>query len=157
PMARRRIVRILGWVAGRIPTLLVWAGLGGLFAYGAANGWKVGDEKAKEPPKKDEHSHGDDEPFTPSYQPQPFDVPAPVTHDPKRCPNDKKTVTLKSAEAVARAGIRTAPVGFDWVSVTVEAHGEVVQDPTAMAKASPRVGGVLFALEKQLGDPVKKG
>jgi cobalt-zinc-cadmium efflux system membrane fusion protein len=159
-MARRRIVGILGWVAGRIPTLLAWAGLGGLFVFGAMNGWKFGDEQAKkdEKAKKDEHRHGDDdEPFTPYYQPQPFDVPVQVTHDPKHCPNEKKTVTLKSPEAVARAGIRTAPVGYDWVTVTLEAHGEVAQDPTAMAKASPRVGGVLFALEKQLGDPVKKG
>lgn len=31
----------------------------------------------------------------------------------------------------------------------------MAQDPTATARVSPRVGGVLFALEKQLGDPVK--
>jgi RND family efflux transporter MFP subunit len=157
-MARRRIVRILGWAAGRVPTLLVWAGLAGLFAYGATHGWKFGDDKPKDAAKKDEHAHGgDDEPFTPFYLPQPFDVPVQVTHDPKHCPNEKKTVSLKSPEAVAQAGIRTARVGYDWVSVTVEAHGEVAQDPTAMARASPRVGGVLFGLEKQLGDPVKKG
>jgi cobalt-zinc-cadmium efflux system membrane fusion protein len=157
-MARRRIVRILGWAAGHVPTLLAWAGLGGLFVFGAMNGWKFGDEKPKDAAKKDEHRHGDDdEPFTPYYRPQPFDVPVQVTHDPRRCPYEKKTVTLRSPEAVARAGIRTAPVVYDWVTVTVEAHGEVVQDPTAMARASPRVGGVLFALEKQLGDPVRRG
>src|SRR5438270_386926 len=31
-MARRRVLRILGWAAGRVPTLLVWARLGVLFA-----------------------------------------------------------------------------------------------------------------------------
>ena len=154
-MARRRIVRILGWAAGRVPTLLAWAALGGLFAYGAANGWKFGEaDKPKEKAKAEEH---DEEPFTPYYQPQEYDVPVLVTHDPKHCPNETKTVSLKSPDAVAKAGIKTARVGYDWVTVTVEAHGEIAQDPTALAKVSPRVGGVLFALEKNLGDPVKKG
>lgn len=74
-MARRRIVRILGWAAGRVPTLLVWAGLAGLFAYGATHGWKFGDDKKVA--KKDEHDHdhphdhADAGPFTPYFQPQP--------------------------------------------------------------------------------------
>jgi len=156
-MARRRIVRILGWAGGRVPTLLAWAALAGLFAYGAANGWKFGEpDKPKEKAKPKDEDH-DDEPFTPFYQPQPFDVPILVTHDPRHCPYETKTVSLKSPDAVAKAGIKTAAVGYDWVTVTVEAHGEVAQDPTAMAKVSPRVGGALFALEKKLGDPVRKG
>ncbi|MDB5310609.1 MAG: czcB 4 [Gemmataceae bacterium] len=160
----RIALRALRWLAGRVPTVLVWAGLGGLFVYGAAHGWKFGDaadpEKEKEKArqsgeeKPDEAGHGS---FTPYYQPRPSDVPVLVTHDPAHCTVGEKPLRFRSPDAAARAGITTARVGYARVSATVTAHGEVQQDSTATAKVSPRVGGVLFALEKELGDPVRAG
>lgn len=163
----RAASQVLGWIAERIPTVLVWAGLAGLFVYGKANDWKFGEGKAdtkegkaqadqegegrREPPPKDQ------EPFTPYYQERPFDVPIQVTHDPKACEIGQKPIPLKSIDAVIQAGIKTAPVRHDWISVTIAAHGDVQPDPTATARVSPRVGGALVALQKELGDPVHKG
>src|SRR5439155_11654862 len=66
-MAReRRFVRVLGRLGGRLPTLLVWAGLAGLFVYGAAHDWKLGgakkdDKEEKKRPRPDDDRDG----FTP--------------------------------------------------------------------------------------------
>ncbi|HJZ55837.1 MAG TPA: efflux RND transporter periplasmic adaptor subunit [Gemmataceae bacterium] len=157
----RAVSRVLGWVAGRIPTLLVWVGLAGLFLYGAAHEWKFGapeaeKEKAADKPAA-EPDDADRPPFTPYFEPQPYDVPVLVTHDPARCTACTKTVRFASPEVAAKAGIKTTRASHDWVRVTLEAHGEVVQDPTAVGKASPRLGGTLVLMEKQLGQPVRKG
>jgi cobalt-zinc-cadmium efflux system membrane fusion protein len=154
---RRWFVRVLGWVGGHIPALLAWVGLAGLFAYGAAHDWKLGDKKDDKKEEKRPTPDDDRDGFTPYFAPQPGGVPVWVGHDPKKCPSAGKTVKFRSAEAAERAGVKTAPPALDWVAVTVEAHGEVRQDPTAAAQVSPRVGGALFALEKQLGDRVHKG
>jgi cobalt-zinc-cadmium efflux system membrane fusion protein len=182
----RAIFRILAQVAGWIPSLLVWAGLVGLFVYGSHNNWKwrFSEEKARDKGEKKDtapDNPDDDEPFTPYPLSRPFDVPVMVVHSPFRCPVfstaqlveptagasvvgacgwldfTPKSIKLKSAEIADRAGIKTVAAKIERVSVSVEAHGEVQQDPTATAKASPRAGGVLFALEKQLGDRVRKG
>src|SRR5205823_1202477 len=55
------------------------------------------------------------------------------------------------------AGIASVKLEPRSVSVEIEAHGEVMQDPTATAKVSPLAGGVLIAIDKQLGDPVQAG
>lgn len=158
----RRILRGLGWVVGCIPALLVWAGLAGLFWYGAAHGWKFTEPAAKaeekgkeEPPAPDAGEPGKE--FKPYYQPQPHDVPVLVAHDPATCKACAKPITFKTPASAAKAGIKTAPVGAEPITVTITAHGEVVADPTATARVSPRLGGTLFALEKQLGDPVRRG
>src|SRR5947209_6151709 len=112
----RSVLRALGWAAGRVPTVLVWAGLAGLFVYGAAHGWKFGEPKEKAAEKKKDAPAEEPEPFTPYYQPQPDGVPVLVTHDPKACTVGEKTVKLKSPEAVAKAGIATSPAITDWVT-----------------------------------------
>jgi cobalt-zinc-cadmium efflux system membrane fusion protein len=178
---RRRFMRVLRWVVGHLPALLAWAGLVGLFVYGSKHEWKFGDKKDAEKEKKAKPDD-DRESFTPYFAPQPGDVPVWVSHNPLRCPVQAagvarlippaaaaavagtvgwfppaRVVKFKSPEAAERAGIKTAAAELDWVAVTVEAHGEVRQDPTVVAQVSPRAGGALYALEKQLGDRVKRG
>ena len=151
----RIVVRVLGWCLGRIPTLLVWAGLVGLFVYGARHGWKFGEPSEKEAKEKPEVP----EPaaYSAFIQERPFDVPIQVTHDPKTCPVGEKPIQFKSPEAAKLAGIATVKLEPRSVTVEIVAHGEVQQDPTATAKVSPLVGGLFVALEKQLGDPVRAG
>lgn len=155
----RHLLRGLGWVAGRIPTLLVWAALAGLFAYGAGHGWKFGGpaEKEKEKGAGERPDTTGPGAFTPYYQERAFDVPVQVTHDPKTCRVGEKPIKFGSAGAAELAGIRTTGAERRPVTITVTAHGEVQQDPFTTAKVSPRVGGVLAALEKQIGDPVRAG
>ena len=157
-----RVWRVFGWVGGRVPTVLAWAGLVGLFVYGSAHDWKLGSsekekdkadtEAAEKRPDDDDHGA-----FTPYYLTRPGDVPVLVAHDPKGCAVGKEPIRFKSPEAAARAGVTTVKVEPGEVTATVTAHGEVQQDPTATARVSPRAGGVLFALEKDVGDPVRAG
>ena len=112
-MARRRVWRVLGWAAGRVPTLLVWAGLAGLFAYGAAHGWKFGEPEAKDKEKKEkpkaDSPESDD--FIPYYQPQPADVPVLVTHDPARCTAVARCASPEAAAAVLGPAGWSLPAG----------------------------------------------
>src|SRR5262249_4393987 len=111
-------------------------------------------EKAARPAGE---SDADRPPFTPYPLDVPYDVPVMVTHDPKTCTACNQTITLASPEAAAKAGIKTVRVEYDWITVTIEAHGEVVQDPAAVGRVAPRVAGTLVALDKRPGDPVRRG
>jgi membrane fusion protein, heavy metal efflux system len=176
----RVVVRILTWSAGRIPTLIVWAGLAGLFAYGASHRWKFGERPAKEGEAKEKAEEPEPASFSTYFQERPFDVPIQITHDPNHCPVfscrmrspeaggavvgaagwldlSPKAIRFKTPEAARLVGIATARLEPRQVQVEIVAHGELQQDPLAMAKVSPRVGGVFIALDKQLGDPVLAG
>jgi len=150
-------LRIVTWCLGRIPTLIVWAGLVALFIYGATHNWRFFQAEEKPKEAKEETEPAKEEPFSSYIQDRPFDVPVRVTHDPKTCPVGKKPVEFKSPESAALAGIATMKLEPRSVALTIEAHGEVMQDPYATAKVSPRVGGVFVSIEKQLGDPVRTG
>jgi len=151
----RIAVRMAGWCLGRIPTLIVWTGLIGLFIYGAAQGWKFGDDKPKD--RRQEGEASEPASFSSSIQEQPFDVPIQVVHDPKTCKAEEKPIRFASAQTATLVGITNQKVEPRTVSVEIEAHGQVMQDPLATSKISPLVGGLVLSLEKQLGDPVRAG
>ena len=85
----RRVLRGSNWAAGRLPTVLAWAGLAGLFVYGATHGWRFGEPPEEKEKEKAARSGGESDadgpPFTPYPLDVPYDVPIMVTHDPKTC------------------------------------------------------------------------
>src|SRR5438094_2102095 len=110
----RKIVRVLSWASGRIPTLLVWAALAGLFVYGARNGWKFGEPAQKGEPKREAGrlDQGDPGSFTPYYIERPFDVPILVTHDPCQCstfPSRFRSAACGAAAIGATAWLDESP------------------------------------------------
>jgi cobalt-zinc-cadmium efflux system membrane fusion protein len=58
---------------------------------------------------------------------------------------------------IKNAGIEVLTAGPGNVSVTVSLPGEVALNAEAMAHVTPRVGGIVREVKKQLGDVVKKG
>ena len=177
----RRVVPAIGWLAGHAPTVLAWAGLAGLAVYGSLNGWSFNGDADKEQEKAKAAKSGPegDGSFKPYLLDQPNDVPVEVSHDPRTCPlvswfaspeaaaaalggaagheHAGRRVAFRSADAMEKAGIRTAAVAARGLAVRVTAHGEAMQDPTAVARVAPRVGGVIVRMAKRLGDPVRRG
>lgn len=163
---RAKLLRVLNWAAGRVPTLVVWAGLVGLFVYGSARGWKFGDaaetdeqnEAADDAPADEP---GDREPPDPNFQPRfedrPFDVPVYVDHDPRGCRNLRRVVRFKSPEAEGKAGIVAQGVGTGTVRVAVTAPGGAVQKADAVGEVVAPAPGVVVAVLAEFGKPVKKG
>ncbi|AKT41603.1 efflux RND transporter periplasmic adaptor subunit [Chondromyces crocatus] len=62
-----------------------------------------------------------------------------------------------SAEALAAAGIEVAAAGPGQVEVTATLPGEVALNADTVAHVTPRVGGVVREVKRNLGDRVKKG
>jgi cobalt-zinc-cadmium efflux system membrane fusion protein len=62
-----------------------------------------------------------------------------------------------SPEQVKNAGIEVKPAGPARVSVTLALPGEVSLNADKVAHVTPRVGGNVREVRKQLGDTVKKG
>lgn len=66
-------------------------------------------------------------------------------------------IRFSSAEAVKKAGISTAPVEERHMDEFVTAYGTVSYDETRLAQLSCRTSGIVWRVEKKIGDPVKKG
>lgn len=74
-----------------------------------------------------------------------------------KCKLQQRRIQFASATAVEKAGIgvdeaRPGPVGE-----FVAANGEITYDQTRVARLSSRVPGTVWAVEKQLGERVKRG
>jgi cobalt-zinc-cadmium efflux system membrane fusion protein len=203
PRERRPLA---GRVLGVLPTALIFAALGGIFAWGHSTGWAVPtfasltgqkaeaaddwcpehsvpesicvecDEKLLPRPK--EHGwckeHGVHEcPLchpevaqlnkAPSIDPAARDRAAkaiafadrPVNS--QRCTLQHRRLQFVSAEAADKAGIEVEPVWTGPMTESVRGPGEVVYDPTRMARLSPRSPGSVFRAFKQIGDRVTAG
>ena len=68
-----------------------------------------------------------------------------------------KVVQFASTAAVDKAGIAIDVVGVAPMREEVVAHGEATFDPTRVAHLSPRVGGTVWQVYKQLGEQVQAG
>jgi cobalt-zinc-cadmium efflux system membrane fusion protein len=82
---------------------------------------------------------------------------APRIENDDKCVRHERRLQLASDEIAARLGVKFAPAGRATVTETVEAPGEIIYDPTRIARATPRAAGIVWRVEKQIGDTVRKG
>lgn len=82
---------------------------------------------------------------------------APRVENNSKCTLHQRRIQFTSAEVLTWLGIDVVPVSQAPIAETVTANGEIGFDPTLVARLSPRAGGTLWRVEKQVGDKVKKG
>ncbi|MFO0918963.1 MAG: efflux RND transporter periplasmic adaptor subunit [Planctomycetaceae bacterium] len=66
-------------------------------------------------------------------------------------------IEFESTEAIANAGIQTAPVQQRTMVEEIEVHGVIDYDRKLVARLSPRVSGTVWRVMKHLGDAVHAG
>ncbi len=74
-----------------------------------------------------------------------------------RAAESQPLVQMISEEAVERMGIRTETVRRSELVQTVAANGLITYDQSRVVQLSSRVPGVIWRVEKQIGDTVRKG
>ncbi len=81
----------------------------------------------------------------------------PRTKNDPSCKMHLRRIQFPSIAAVDRAGIDIGLVDRGPVVETIKTTGEIVYDPTLVAKVSSRAAGTAFDVEGKIGDHVKKG
>jgi membrane fusion protein, heavy metal efflux system len=82
---------------------------------------------------------------------------APRPQNNPKCELHPRRIQLASAAAVAKAGLEMVPVTRGPVVEFITAHGEITYDQTRIANLSSPLSGRVWRVEKDLGQPVKKG
>jgi cobalt-zinc-cadmium efflux system membrane fusion protein len=136
------------WIAGQVPTVLTLAVLGALAYWGATNDWKVPRFFARPSPEPEEHAEDSVRVITERSSTQSGTDSFPFA---------AKLVQFPDAEAVEKAGIQTVPVGTRTLAKYVEAHGTIDYEPSLYARLTARATGTIWRLQKEAGDPVRKG
>ncbi len=73
------------------------------------------------------------------------------------CKLHLRRIQFASAAAAEKAGIEIALVDRAPIEEVVSANGEVVYDPTRVARLSSRAGGTVWSVETNVGQPVHAG
>jgi membrane fusion protein, heavy metal efflux system len=73
------------------------------------------------------------------------------------CTSHERRVQFASIETMEKVGVDIAPVGRRRMVEALTANGEVVYDETRTGHLASRVPGVVWRVEKQVGDTVGKG
>lgn len=66
-------------------------------------------------------------------------------------------IQFSTEEVLTRLGIDVRPVTQTPVAEFVTAPGEIVYDPTSVARLSAKVPGTVWRVQKQVGDKVQAG
>ena len=74
-----------------------------------------------------------------------------------RCTLHRKRIQFASTEAIEKVGVDIAIVAEKPIVEAVTANGEIVYDETRMAHFSSRLPGVIWRVQKQVGDHVRAG
>ncbi|HEY7159412.1 MAG TPA: hypothetical protein VH575_36035, partial [Gemmataceae bacterium] len=154
--------KLLSMILARIPAVLAFAVLGGVFWWGYQFDWKIprlpvllgqreqkNDEEEKKAEKEDTENKDN---------PQEITVTAVIRYE-KGKEGDKPLplMELPSEEALKRAGIRAdAAVARRMVEEYVTGHGEIDFDQNHYAHLSTRASGTAWKVYKKPGDQVKK-
>lgn len=121
----------LVWAARQLPTILVLGALAGLFAWGAANEWRLPfvNAPAEEPEKKEQEGKAE--------------FPG--------------QIKLDDEDSAENAGIETDTVKSREVTDLVEAPAVLAWDQTKLAHLAPRSAGAVFRVNCKLGQRVAEG
>jgi len=76
---------------------------------------------------------------------------------PDDAPRLPSRIEFKSLEALKKAGVGTTVVANRPMAEEIVATGEVDYDATRRAQLSSRVAGTVWRIEKQVGEPIRKG
>jgi cobalt-zinc-cadmium efflux system membrane fusion protein len=127
-----------------LPAVLTVAVLVGLFFLGDHYGWKL-------PKFADLWPWADrpDAPNEPDKEREPTGT--------EGSPSAPGLIRLASAETATKAGLAFAPAEERTLCHEVTAYGALAYDQTRIAQLSTRAAGTVWRVEKQLGDPVRKG
>lgn len=82
---------------------------------------------------------------------------APRTENDPKCKLHLRRVQLGSDELAARLGLVVAPATRGAMTEVVSAPADIAYDPTRLARVTPRAGGTVWRVERQLGDRVRQG
>lgn len=82
---------------------------------------------------------------------------APRAENNSKCKLHLRRIQVGSADALGLLGIAVAPAGRARVTETVTAPGEIILDPTRVARLSPREPGTVWRVEKRVGEKVRSG
>lgn len=75
----------------------------------------------------------------------------------KKCKLHERRIQFVSKEAVEKAGVDVAPVVEAPMLELVSGNGEIGYDQTRVARLAARVPGTVWRVEKEVGEPVKRG
>jgi len=106
-----------------------------------------------------DHSHGRGRKTTTTTAAARPDEDTPRSQRPPAsdCTTDGRRVTLESPEVARRVGILSAPIQQKEITHSVSCNAEIVYDGNRFVRVSPRVGGIVRQVTKDLGDRVAAG
>jgi len=81
----------------------------------------------------------------------------PRTKNDPGCKMHLRRIQFPSIESIDQAGVDIKLVDRGPVVETIKTTGEIVYDPTRVARLSSRSGGTLWKVEKNVGDKVRQG
>lgn len=137
-----RMRRILVFVLGQVPTVLVLAALGGLAWWGDNHDWKIGPRKP--PPGKSADGKKDDKDEPPGKES-------------KGPPPAVAPLVLASDESAEKAGLEFAPARSETISEYVRASAVLAFDQGRYAQLATRAPGAAWRVYRQVGERVSKG
>lgn len=82
---------------------------------------------------------------------------APRVENNSKCKLHQRRIQFSTEEVLTRLGIDVRPVTQAPVAEFVTAPGEIVYDPTRVARLSAKVPGTVWRVQKQVGDKVQAG
>jgi cobalt-zinc-cadmium efflux system membrane fusion protein len=141
PMAAS-LRKLLSMILARIPAMLAFAVLGGVFWWGYQFDWKIPRLPVllgQREPKNDEEEKKDES-----------------KEESERADKTLPLIELPSEEALTRAGVHTGAVARRMVEEYVTGHGEIDFNQDHYAHLSTRASGTAWSVYKHAGDQVKK-
>ncbi len=149
--------RLGSTLASRLPTTLSLAFLAGVALWGARYGWQAPSLASLWQSDEGRPNPDADRPAS-----------AEVAEDPAprfligpgwqaAFPHAAKRVVFASENAVRQAGLRRAAALEQRMTDYVSANGMIDYDPTTYAHVATRAPGTTWRVEKQIGQPVRKG
>ena len=140
---RPSIWRFASQFRSRAPTVVTLAALAGLGVWGRLNDWRLPQAKPQqlraEPTIKVVHAS------------------TPARSGSDDAPVDPSRIEFPSTQAVNKAGIQVTAVETRDLVQHVVAPGMTDYEPGSYAALTPRTGGTIWRVDKEIGDSVRKG
>jgi membrane fusion protein, heavy metal efflux system len=149
--------RLVAFIGARVPTALSLLFLGAVAVWGAMHGWKAPSVSSLLHGSSTDDAAKSDNPATTELE----EDLAPVflgglgwtaSH-----PHGHQRIVFPSEEAIRKAGLQKAFAEERAMTEYVNANGVIDYDPTTYAHVATRAAGTIWRVEKQIGQPVRKG